>query len=218
MADRSGPRIEPIADGPLRYRKGTDPEDRGTLKRADGSEIETRDTALLCRCGASARKPFCDGSHAGTDFTSARIWRPGPGEVMDHVGERITIHDNRRLCAHVEFCVQELPTVFDRGRRPWIDPDGASVEEIVALCDKCPSGALGYTIHGQEAVPRVRPATVIASREGPFFVEGDVTIVDPALPEGAPEEHCTLCRCGASRNKPLCDGKHWEVGFVDVED
>ena len=212
------PHIEPIDDGPLRYRRGSDPEDRGTLKRSDGSEIEIRDTTLLCRCGASNRKPFCDGSHVGVGFTSERKWAPGTGETVDHVGTLVTIHDNRRLCAHVEFCVRELPAVFDRGRRPWIDPDAASVAEIVALCEKCPSGALSCTVHGQDRPAPVRPATVIASFEGPYFLEGGVEVIDPALPEGAPEEHCTLCRCGASRNKPLCDGKHWAVGFAERND
>lgn len=214
----AGPHIEAVPDGPLRYRRGSDPEHRGALTGADGAEIETRDTALLCRCGASARKPFCDGSHVGVGFTSERKWKAGRGKTIDHIGTHITIHDNRLLCAHVEYCVLQLPGVFDRSRRPWIDPDGASVAEIVALCEKCPSGALGYTIHGEVTPERVRPAAVRATPEGPYYVEGGVEVVDPQLPEGAPHEHCALCRCGASHNKPLCDGKHWAVGFVNRED
>ena len=33
--------------------------------------------------------------------------------------------------------------------------------------------------------------------------------------DGASKEHYTLCRCGASKNKPFCDGSHWAVGFRD---
>lgn len=214
----AGPHIEPIEDGPLRYRRGSDPENRGTLQGVDRTEIAIRDTALLCRCGASERKPFCDGSHVGIGYSSERKWKVGAGRVIDHVGAGITIHDNRALCAHVEYCVLELPEVFDRSQRPWVDPDGASVEAIVALCEKCPSGALTYSIDGVRGTLPERPATVIASSEGPFFLEGGVEVADPNLPEGAPQEHCTLCRCGASRNKPLCDGKHWDVGFANRQD
>jgi CDGSH-type Zn-finger protein len=153
------PRIGQVEDGPLRYRRGGDSSKRGVLQGPDRTEVEIRDSALLCRCGASERKPFCDGSHASTGFSSAKKWKPGAGSLIDHVGTRVTIHDNRALCAHVEYCVQELPTVFDHDKRPWIDPDGASAEEIIALC-----------------------------------------------------------RCGESRNKPLCDGEHRDVGFTNRKD
>jgi len=214
-----GPHIEQVTDGPLRYRRGTNGDVRGTLMRPDRTEIQIRDSALLCRCGASDRKPFCDGSHLGISFSSEKKWKPGAGRVTDHVGARVTIHDNRALCAHVEYCVLELPTVFDRSKRPWIDPDGASVEEIVALCRKCPSGALSCTVDGVLHRDYTdRPPTVIASKEGPYFVEGGVEITGEVLSEGASVEHCTLCRCGESRNKPFCDGKHWDVGFTDRTD
>jgi CDGSH-type Zn-finger protein len=214
-----GPHIEPVDDGPLRYRRGDEAENRGTLQGPDRTEIQIRDSALLCRCGASDRRPFCDGSHLSVGFSSEKKWKPGAGRLVDHVGTRVTIHDNRALCAHVEYCVQELPSVFDRSKRPWIDPDGASVEEIVALCRKCPSGALSCTVDGVLYRNHDdRPPTVIASREGPYFVEGGVEIVGEERSEGASSEHCTLCRCGESRNKPLCDGKHWDVGFTNRAD
>jgi CDGSH-type Zn-finger protein len=210
-----GPCIEAIENGPLRYRRGSDPETRGVLCGPDREEIPSRDSVLLCRCGASERRPFCDGSHADAGFTSERLWKVGAGTVIDHHGTNITIHDNRSLCAHVEYCVLELPGVFDRSKRPWVDPNGAGVEEIIALCNKCPSGALTYSIDGVRGTPPDRPASVIATTEGPYYLEGGVEVVDQEnLPEGAPPEHCTLCRCGASRNKPLCDGKHVGIGFV----
>jgi|GEM_PF-1313201 rhodanese-related sulfurtransferase len=40
------------------------------LARADGTTIEASDPAYLCRCGRSANKPFCDGSHARTGWTA----------------------------------------------------------------------------------------------------------------------------------------------------
>lgn len=215
----SGPLIEPVEDGPLRYRRGGDPDHEGTLQGPDRAEVPIRDSALLCRCGASDRKPFCDGSHLLTGFSSKRTWRPGAGRLVDYEGKRVTIHDNRALCAHVEYCVRELPAVFDRAKRPWIDPDGASAEAIIALCRKCPSGALSCTVDG--VLYRnydERPPTVIASTEGPYFLEGGVMVLGEPDFEGESHEHCTLCRCGQSRNKPRCDGKHWDVGFTDRRD
>lgn len=214
-----GPHIEPLEDGPLRYRRGDDSEHQGTLQGPDRMPLSIRDSALLCRCGASDRKPFCDGSHVATGFSSKRVWKPGAGRLVDHVGAHVTIHDNRALCAHVEYCVLELPGVFDRSKRPWVDPDGASAEEIIALVRKCPSGALSCTVDGVlYRNYEDRPPTVIASAEGPYFLEGGVRVIDEPHAEGESHEHCTLCRCGQSRNKPRCDGKHWDVGFTDRKD
>ena len=216
---RNGPRVEPIDDGPLRYRRGNDPARQGSLQGPDRTQIEIRDSALLCRCGHSDRKPFCDGSHVSVGFSSEKKWKPGAGTVIDHAGARVTIHDNRALCAHVEYCTNELPSVFDRSKRPWVDPDGASVEEIIALCRRCPSGALSCTVDG--VLYRnydERPPVVIASSDGPYFLQGGVEVADEPFSEGYSTEHCTLCRCGESRNKPLCDGRHWDVGFINRRD
>ncbi|GAV31907.1 uncharacterized conserved protein [Coriobacteriaceae bacterium EMTCatB1] len=208
------PRIQPLTNGPLVYRRRTESDDLAQLLDDDGAEISCGETAVLCRCGASSRKPFCDGSHAEVGFSSERLWKAGAGKRVDYVGARITVHDNRALCAHVEYCVRELPSVFDRSRRPWIDPDGASVEEIVRICEKCPSGALSYSIDGVEHTDVEREPAVVVSDDGPYFVQGWVEVADAERPRGASHEHCTLCRCGASHNKPFCDGRHWDVGFV----
>lgn len=214
----SGPRIEQIENGPLRYLRGTDPDTRGTLVGADGAEIPIRDKVLLCRCGGSERKPFCDGSHVGANFSSQRQWKPGAGTVAHYVGAQVTIHDNRALCAHVEYCVTDLPAVFDFTRAEWIDPNGASVEAIIAACMKCPSGALSCTVDGVLYRNHERPARVVAHADGPYFLEGGVEVVGEPFSEGYSTEHCTLCRCGASTNKPLCNGKHRDIGFVNRKD
>lgn len=56
--------------------------------------------------------------------------------------KKITIHDKRKICSHAAECVNNLPSVFRLNSRPWIDPDGASSEEIIDSIRKCPSGAL----------------------------------------------------------------------------
>ena len=49
--------------GPLWVRGGVE------VVAADGSAYEVRNRVAWCRCGASANKPFCDGSHGATGFT-----------------------------------------------------------------------------------------------------------------------------------------------------
>jgi hypothetical protein len=89
------------------------------------------------------------------------------------------------------------------------------VEEIVAIVRKCPSGALSYAIDGVEAEPLDRPPMVTVTDNGPYAVTGGIELIGVKFGQGASTEHYTLCRCGASKNKPFCDGSHWDVEFRD---
>ena len=59
-----------------------------------------------------------------------------------YVGKSVTISFDADVCQHSGNCVNGLAAVFDTEKKPWIDPDGASPEEVVAQVDLCPSGAL----------------------------------------------------------------------------
>ena len=98
---------------------------------------------------------------------------------------------------------------------PWIDPDGATVREIIETIGRCPSGALGYTIDGIEHLDQDRPPMITVTRDGPYAVTGGIELVEQAMGDGASTEHYALCRCGGSKNKPFCDGTHWHIGFSD---
>lgn len=99
--------------------------------------------------------------------------------------------------------------------KPWIDPDGAEAEAIIETVRQCPSGALSYSIEDVEHRDQEREPTISVSKDGPYHVSGSIEPKDQAWGEGASQEHYTLCRCGASKNKPLCDGTHWQVKFTD---
>jgi len=99
--------------------------------------------------------------------------------------------------------------------KPWIDPDGADVEAIIETIKKCPSGALSYSIEDVEYRDQTREPMITVSKDGPYCVTGGVELKDQPRGEGASDEHCTLCRCGASKNKPFCDGSHWQIKFTD---
>lgn len=63
------------------------------------------------------------------------------------------------------------------------------------------------------------PVTIIMRPKGPYRVEGPITLIDAEGKEidltGKPA--ISLCRCGASTNKPFCDGTHSRIGFDAAE-
>ncbi len=203
------PRILPAPNGPLIIEGLTD------LRDAEG-EIECQPKMALCRCGSSSSKPFCDGSHAKVGFSSTKSPGGADDKVDSYVGKKLTIHDNRSICAHASRCTDGMPEVWRLQQEPWIDPDGAKVADIVEVIESCPSGALSYTISDGSTDPAAPPpleATVFIAKGGPYAVSGPVALDGETFGAGAQHEQFTLCRCGASKNKPFCDGTHWNVPF-----
>lgn len=185
------------------------------LQNSKGDEISTTDVMALCRCGGSLRKPFCDGTHAKIGFSGTKLTDGRSNQRENYYGRGIAVHDNRGICSHSGFCTANLPTVFKLGEEPWIDPDGAEVEEIIDTVRKCPSGALSYTHNNVEAREQDREPIINVSRNGPYYVTGGIELKDEPMGEGALKEHYALCRCGGSKNKPFCDGTHWHLKFRD---
>jgi uncharacterized Fe-S cluster protein YjdI len=150
-----------------------------------------------------------------TFFRKHRRTDGSANKRVDYPGRAITIHDNRGICSHAGFCTDNLKRVFRMGEEPWIDPDGAMAEEIIRVVRRCPSGALSYSIGGIEHQDQKREPMVTVTHNGPYAVTGGIELIGQEFGEGASREHYTLCRCGASKNKPFCDGSHWAVGFKD---
>lgn len=69
-------------------------------------------------------------------------------QEREYGGEDIAIYDNRVICSHAGECGSNLPSVFRLGEHSWIAPDNASVEEVISVIKKCPSGALSYSVQG----------------------------------------------------------------------
>jgi CDGSH-type Zn-finger protein len=213
------PKIACLPNGPYYLLLEAAPAEVPFLRRSNGEACATVRAVALCRCGGSANKPFCDGSHMRIGFTTDPLPGPLPREReaprKSYAGRHITIHDDRGICAHAGFCTEELKAVFREEADPWIDPDGAAATAIIATIAKCPSGALSYSIDGIVTRDRGGPPMVLVTDDGPYAVSGGVELAGVELAPGASRDHYTLCRCGASKNKPFCDGSHWEVGFRD---
>ena len=209
LAKQAKPTITPSPNGPYVVK------DLKTLRISDGKNLDTKETIALCRCGGSANKPFCDGTHAKIGFSGAKLDGRMEDKRDNYTGPKMTIHDNRGICAHAGRCTDGLPKVFRLGKEPWIDPTEATAEEIIAIVKQCPSGALSYSISGVEYRDQDREPAITVSKNGPYVVTGGPELVGASRGEGASEEHFTLCRCGGSKNKPFCDGTHWDIGFRD---
>jgi len=120
-----------------------------------------------------------------------------------------------RLCIHAERCVHGEPRVFDAKAKPWIQPQHATADAIAAVVRQCPTGALQYERldGGATEQPDAAPSIHLVAG-GPLHVRGEVTVQDA---EGRVFRNTTrvaLCRCGASANKPFCDGSHTRIGFT----
>jgi CDGSH-type Zn-finger protein/uncharacterized Fe-S cluster protein YjdI len=140
---------------------------------------------------------------------------PAPASTIvdgvEHVqGEKLELLFEAKRCIHSRFCVTGAPQVFLANvQGPWLHPDAMPVERVVEIAHACPSGAIRYRrVDGasDETAPPVNLASV--RERGPYAFRGQLQI------DGAARGfRATLCRCGASKNKPFCDGSHNEIGF-----
>jgi len=192
-----------------------------------GEPVPATPQFALCRCGASALKPFCDGAHAGRGFTDDKDPKRVPDRRDTYRGQQATIMDNRGICQHSGYCTDRLATVFRAGQEPFVAPSGGRMDEIIRAARDCPSGALSYAIDGREQRGHVdwgndREQAIEVTKDGPYRVTGGIALVgadgNPVQrAAGASAEHYAICRCGHSQNKPFCSGMHWYVDFRDPE-
>lgn len=209
------PKIACLPNGPYYLFNDLTPTVVPNIQKSNGNPCSTVKGVALCRCGGSNNKPFCDGTHGKIGFTDQNLSDGALNRRENYVGQQITIHDNRGICAHAGFCTDNLSAVFKLNQEPWIEPDGARVEDVIDTIKKCPSGALSYSISGVEHRDQDREPMITVTKDGPYAVTGGMELMNQLLGEGASTKHYTLCRCGGSKNKPFCDGTHWHIGFKD---
>lgn len=116
------------------------------LENSKGDILEINNKAALCRCGASANKPFCDGTHSKIGFNGNRVSKLKLDKEIEYKGKNISIYYNPSLCYHAAECVGNMPQVFNSNAKPWINPDNSDNDSIINTINKCPSGALSYKV------------------------------------------------------------------------
>ncbi|MGQ0532882.1 MAG: ferritin-like domain-containing protein [Caulobacteraceae bacterium] len=186
----------------------------GAAKLDQNDQRVARAAGLLKALAARTRR-FEDMADAPVATSATVSAAPTPptqlvdgGEVAD--GEKVQITFNGKLCIHSRFCVTGAPKVFLANvKGPWIHPDAMNAEELMAVARECPSGAIQYRRRDGGPEENTPPVNLIRTQEGgPYAFRGDLRI------DGTPIGYrATLCRCGASKNKPFCDGSHHDIGF-----
>lgn len=127
--------------------------------------------------------------------------------------DHIIVHWEPKLCIHTARCLRGLPQVFDINRRPWIEVEAASADQIAEVVRRCPTSALRFErLDGGPYEEAPEQTTIQATPDGPLYVRGELKIINQDR-EIRQLKRAALCRCGHSKNKPFCDGSHWDVDF-----
>lgn len=173
----------------------------------------------LCRCGKSSTMPFCDMSHHDFDFDGSENAPTDTFAERQEVvegGVNITVKKDSRLCMESGFCGTRLANLDQMTAQT---DDTAIRSLVIAMIERCPSGVYSYSIEpGKADIEPDLPVQIAVTTEitsecpipGAFWVTGNIPI---KRADGQPFEkrnRVTLCSCGLSKIKPLCDGAHRE--------
>jgi uncharacterized Fe-S cluster protein YjdI len=134
----------------------------------------------------------------------------------EYTNGEVTVIWQAAKCIHAASCFRELPEVFDPSQRPWINMEGADTDRIIKQVKRCPTDALTYYMNKekeQENNPQITEVEVL--KDGPVLVKGKLNYKDNKGNSKEIEGVMALCRCGASKTKPFCDGTHHHIGFSD---
>ena len=137
------------------------------------------------------------------------------GKMKEYTNGEVTITWEAEKCIHSAICVKGLGTVFQPKERPWIKIDAAPTEALVNQVKACPSGALGYYMNGETNMESESLETKVeVLKDGPLLVYGTLKVTHKDGTEETKNKTTAFCRCGASHNKPYCDGSHVSDGFM----
>ncbi len=129
----------------------------------------------------------------------------------------VTVVWKPELCIHSGICVEGLGDVFKPKEKPWVRVEAATTDAIVNQVKECPSGALSHYMNREkkEMKNQTEEETKIEVREnGPLVVHGSLIVTLANGDTESRERITTFCRCGASSNKPFCDGAHKGIEFI----
>lgn len=135
-------------------------------------------------------------------------------ETKKYSNEDVTIVWESKKCIHSAICVKGLPKVFKPKDKPWITIEAATTDELVKQVKQCPSGALSYYMNDEEDnTSEVLETKVEILENGPLLVYGTLHVTHKDGSSETKNKTTAFCRCGASNNKPFCDGAHVKTEF-----
>lgn len=136
------------------------------------------------------------------------------GKTKEYSNGEVTMVWEAEKCIHSAMCVKGLPDVFQPKERPWIKIDSGTTDRIIETVKKCPSGALSYYMTDHEDNTSETLETKIEVLEnGPLLVYGTLKVTHKDGKQETKNKTTAFCRCGASQNKPYCDGAHVKKDF-----
>ncbi|MDX1639926.1 MAG: CDGSH iron-sulfur domain-containing protein [Balneolaceae bacterium] len=136
-------------------------------------------------------------------------------KILTYETDEITVTYDVNRCIHAAECVKGLKSVFNPDRRPWIQPEHESVENVAEVVKRCPTGALKFKSNSDE-LEEETPAqvnTIAVSADGPVYFRGNIEVQSADGEVLLKDTRFALCRCGHSGNKPACDNTHSEIDF-----
>jgi CDGSH-type Zn-finger protein len=199
---------------------GTDAEG-GSEKWIEGEPVPAREKYSLCRCGQSKNKPFCDGTHnkIGFDGTETASRQPYLDQVKAFEGPDLVLTDAESLCAFGRFCDPNGSVWRQMGATGDSNVKAMVVEQV----QNCPAGRLViWDKTTRTPLEKEFPVSIGLVEDpaqecsGPLWLRGGIAVVAADGFEYELRNRVTLCRCGASKNKPFCDGTHASIKFKDA--
>ncbi len=188
------------------------------LQWREGEAYEAPAKYALCRCGHSHKAPFCDGTHAkiGFDGTETAVRKPYSEQVTVFDGPVLALLDARHFCADGRFC--------DPNGKVWnqvASTDDPRTREIfLRQVHHCPAGRLvAFDKAADTTIEEKLPVSVgliedpVEDCSGPIWLRGGILLTSADGYDYEVRNRMTVCRCGASKNKPFCDGSHASIKF-----
>ncbi len=195
--------------------------DSWAFRQGESYPLETTPTAL-CRCGASRKAPYCDGSHIREEWGGEVEGVAADERLLDGAqmieGPVLALSDNEKYCAFARFC--------DAAGRVWNNvkrSDNSDAHDLtIRQASLCPSGRLSawdrssglpFEPHYEPSLALIEDPVMMAS--GGLWVRGGIVVENGAGESYEVRNRTLLCRCGSSSRKPFCDGSHAAIHFDD---
>ncbi|MDY2587020.1 (4Fe-4S)-binding protein [Winogradskyella aquimaris] len=136
------------------------------------------------------------------------------GKTKEYSNGEVTVVWEAEKCIHSAMCVKGLPDVFQPKERPWIKINASTTDKIIETVKKCPSGALSYYMtNSEDKTSETLDTKVEVLENGPLLVYGTLKVTHKDGKQETKNKTTAFCRCGASQNKPYCDGAHVKKDF-----